>query len=123
MALSCSNQCEKNWCCRTGINLCPTEDAAMVLAFRGMQVYKASGRRRLTGYVGVSNLKCFHLQSSGCGVQAGKPDFCKNFPDPNTSFLILPSKCPFSSMADETVETMENITNSLMFRNSPRKVK
>ena len=112
--LQCNDECKGSWCCSTGINLCQTEDVAVIFALRGMQIYKTVGNKRFTGYVALYNSRCSRLSSIGCRMNDKKPSYCRNYPDPMRGIIILPSSCCFKNIADEIVEDMENVTEKLL---------
>lgn len=112
--LECKNQCKNAWCCVTGINICDSEDIAILFALRGMQVYKTKNNRRFVGYVALYNSRCSCLSSIGCSINNKKPNYCKSYPDLMRGVIVLPANCCFAGIADELVENMENVTNELI---------
>jgi hypothetical protein len=109
----CGNACKENWCCRVAIHVAESDDAAYLLVARGMKVYKATGKGRIKGFVGIQKLECRHLCDAGCSMHVNKPSICKRFPSEQRTLVVLPSSCPFRHLADEVIEFMLPVDRQL----------
>lgn len=109
----CGNVCGSHWCCKVAIHVADSDDAAYLLVARGMRVYKATGRGRIRGFVGVQDLACRHLCDDGCSMHSAKPAICRDFPDFDRMLIVLPASCPFAHLADEVLEMMLPVDRQL----------
>ena len=112
----CGNACGSFWCCTVDMSLAESEDCAYLLAARGMRVYKSTGKGRVQNkYIAIGRRTCMHLKSDvGCGIHKDKPEFCKQFPNPEVMQIFLPRSCPFSVIADEIIDDMKDITEKIL---------